>query len=80
MLEFIVYRMILIGKEKIGVECVFGGLFFSWGRFFEIDDLFWFVENNVFGEENLNVGMELMLEIKDFYKWVVEEYNGLVLV
>lgn len=78
--EFIAYRMILIGKEKTGVERALGGSFFSRGRFLEIDDLLWFAENNVLGEENLNAGMELMPEIKDFYKRAVEEHNGSVLV
>ena len=78
--EFIAYRMILIGKEKTGVERALGGSFFSRGRFLEIDDLLWFAENNVLGKENLKAGMELMPEIKDFYKRAVEEHNGSVLV
>lgn len=78
--EFIGYRMILIGKEKTGVERALGGSFFSRGRFSQTDDLLWFAENNILGKENLNAGMELMPEIKYFYRKAVESHNASVLV
>lgn len=78
--EFIGYKMLLIGKEKTGIERALGGSFFSRGRFIGTEDLLRFAENNLLGKENLNSGMELMPEIKDFYKKAVEAHNSTVLV
>lgn len=44
LIEFIVYEMFQVGKERVGVECVFGGIYFSCGYFNRILEFFWFVE------------------------------------
>ena len=77
--EFIGYQMLLIGKEKTGIERALGGSFFIRGQFSETKELLWFAENNVLGKENLNSSMQLMPEIKNIYKKAVESHNSSVL-
>lgn len=78
--EFIGYQMLLIGKEKTGIERALGGAFFIRGQFSETNELLWFAENNLLGREKLNSSMQLMPEIKEIYKKAVESHNISVLI
>ncbi|XP_078377703.1 uncharacterized protein LOC144660849 [Oculina patagonica] len=78
--EFIGYQMLLIGKEKTGIERALGGAFFIRGQFGELKELLWFTENNLLGREKLNSSMQLMPEIKEIYKKAVESHNMSVLI
>lgn len=77
--KFIGYQMLLIGKEKTGIERALGGSFFIRGEFSETKELIWFAENNVLGKEKLNSSMQLMPEIKDIYQKAVDSHNISVL-
>lgn len=77
--EFIAYEMLLIGKEKTGIERALGGSYFSRGRFNGTSELLWFAEENFLGRENLEFSMKLMPKIKNLYRNALEARNDTLL-
>ncbi|XP_022808402.1 adenylate cyclase, germination specific-like [Stylophora pistillata] len=78
--DYIGYQMLLIGKEKTGIERALGGSYFSRGFFRNTSDLLWYAEQNHVGREKLHTSMQLMPEIEAIYNKTVEASNKTVLV
>ena len=76
---FIGYQLLLIAKEKTGIERALGGAFFIRGQFIDARELVWFAQQNHLGKEKLDYSMQLMPELKTIYNKSVEAHNKSVL-
>lgn len=73
--EFIAYEMLLVGKERAGVERALGGTYFSRGHFNKTSELLWFAEQSFIGKEKLALSMKLMPEMRALYNSTLEAKN-----
>ena len=63
-LNLIGYYYFLSGKDKIGIERALGGAFFASGHFNSSDQLQWFANHTILGQDYLESSGNLMPEIK----------------
>ena len=78
--DYIGYQMLLIGKERTGIERALGGSYFSRGYFQDTNDLLWYAKQNQLGQDKLQTSMQLVPEIKTIYNKSVEASNRTILV
>ena len=65
--KFISYEILLMGKEKTGIERALGGSYFIQGHFNETEKLLWFAKENFLGKEKINFSLTLEPRMKRFY-------------
>ena len=63
--DLIGYYMLLVGKDKIGIERALGGSFFASGHFSNTSHLIWFANNSILGRDYLESSGKLLPEIKE---------------
>ena len=65
--KFISYEILLMGKEKTGIERALGGSYFIQGHFNETAKLLWFAKENFLGKAKINFSLTLEPRMKRFY-------------
>ena len=77
--NFMSYELLLIGKEKTGIERALGGSYFVQGHFNETAKLLRFAKENLLGKEKINFSLTLEPRMKRFYHKVMNDKNKTLL-